>query len=348
MTAEVMGDTLYRCGDSTGFVTITNTGSEGIRIAGIELRDGDAGMFRLDLPVVPFTLPSGGTHRIPVTFIGLSPGGGEVAVLVSLRSADGTIDLGVIETRLVGIDEGITASVSIGRGYRGKPGERIVAEVMLDASLDDADVTELTLSLTYDRMMLLLDNIAANGLARMLAGTRLEGWSIIIQDVKPGSFRARFTAPPGETLRGAGTLLKLEFRTYLSSVMSSELPFTLSAAGRSCVIVNSSPGLVQLDSICGLRYRLIELIPVSYSLDANRPNPFNPSTTIEFSVGLDARTTMMIRNAAGQLVATLLDEDLVPGRYQVVWDASAHPSGLYYCTISSGPWSRGMWMTLVK
>ncbi len=348
IVAGVTGDTLFRCGDSTGFVTVSNVGSEALQVADIILRDGAGGAFRLDLPLLPFTLGAGESRRIPVVLLSDAPGRTGATVLVALRSADGSADLGVMEAALLGINEGISAPASIGRDFVVLPGERVVAPVVLDAQVDDAAITGILFSITYDRTMLLLDNASGGGLAAMLAGTRLQGWSAVVEEARPGSFRARFSAPPGETLRGTGPLLNLEFRTFLGSAVISELPFTLSGSGGRCLMVNPHPGLIRLDSICGLGYRLIELTESGYALDGNHPNPFNPSTVIEFSLGLDARTIVTVHDAAGHQVATLLDEPLMPGRYQVRWDASGHPSGLYYCTVASGMWQRGVWMVLAK
>ena len=80
----------------------------------------------------------------------------------------------------------------------------------------------------------------------------------------------------------------------------------------------------------------------------NTPNPFNPSTTIEFAVGLDATTKLEIFDARGAVVTTLVDAFLQPGVYRVEWDASSYPSGLYYYRLTSGMWSRTGSMILEK
>jgi hypothetical protein len=54
-------------------------------------------------------------------------------------------------------------------------------------------------------------------------------------------------------------------------------------------------------------------LPNEYSLSQNYPNPFNPTTTIEFSLRQDGRTTLEVFNILGQVVATLIDENLKAG-----------------------------------
>jgi hypothetical protein len=109
--------------------------------------------------------------------------------------------------------------------------------------------------------------------------------------------------------------------------------------GAYCTHVASDSGLLRLDSICGLSYRLIAVGTARYALGAITPNPLASSTEIGFSLGLDGQTTVEIFDVSGTLVARLLDEHLPAGDYMVTWSAGSAPSGLYYCRIRSGDWS---------
>jgi hypothetical protein len=70
-------------------------------------------------------------------------------------------------------------------------------------------------------------------------------------------------------------------------------------------------------------------LPATFVLLQNYPNPFNPTTVIEFSLGGAAdglatqHVTLDIFNILGQQVKTLKDEDMIPGNYQVEWDATS-------------------------
>jgi hypothetical protein len=69
-------------------------------------------------------------------------------------------------------------------------------------------------------------------------------------------------------------------------------------------------------------------LPSTFVLEQNYPNPFNPTTTIEFSLGgadngpLTQHVALDIYNILGQHVKTLIEKNLVPGNYQVEWDAT--------------------------
>jgi hypothetical protein len=72
--------------------------------------------------------------------------------------------------------------------------------------------------------------------------------------------------------------------------------------------------------------------PEAYSLGNASPNPFNPETTIRFSLPMEVQVTVEIYNAEGQFVRDLVNDRLGPGKFTVTWDGTdAHGA-----TVSSG------------
>jgi hypothetical protein len=126
------------------------------------------------------------------------------------------------------------------------------------------------------------------------------------------------------------------------------LPFELSLGEQECLRIETQPGLLQLDSICGLSLRLIESNANKYALQQNEPNPFNPVTTISFSLAFDERAQLEVFSSAGERVALLVDDVLKAGGYQVEWNASDVPSGAYYFRLTTGAWSQTRRMVVVK
>ena len=88
--------------------------------------------------------------------------------------------------------------------------------------------------------------------------------------------------------------------------------------------------------------------PVEFSLGDNYPNPFNPATTIDYSVPRDARVLLKVYNSLGQEVATLVDVEMAAGKYQVTWDASGVASGVYFYRLTAGSNSAMKRMLLLK
>jgi len=89
-------------------------------------------------------------------------------------------------------------------------------------------------------------------------------------------------------------------------------------------------------------------IPTEFSLLQNYPNPFNPSTKITFSIIEPGLVTLKVYNLLGQEIATLVNEELVTNTYQVDFDASTLPSGVYFYKLESGSTSVTKKMMLLK
>jgi hypothetical protein len=88
--------------------------------------------------------------------------------------------------------------------------------------------------------------------------------------------------------------------------------------------------------------------PTVYRLGNAYPNPFNPSTTIKFSLVRESHVVLIVYNLAGQKVVTLKDNMMTPGLHSVVWNAKGMSTGLYYYSIKANGYSETKKMTLLK
>lgn len=95
--------------------------------------------------------------------------------------------------------------------------------------------------------------------------------------------------------------------------------------------------------------------PPIFALEQNVPNPFNPVTTIRYSIPEAGRVRLIIYNAAGQLVRTLVDEEQAPraGEYAVTWNGAndaGRPvaSGVYFCRLSLKVYSQTKKMVVLR
>ncbi len=86
----------------------------------------------------------------------------------------------------------------------------------------------------------------------------------------------------------------------------------------------------------------------TYFLDQNYPNPFNPSTTIKFGVKEKSNVRIDIFNSIGEKVNTVLNAEREPGNYQVEFNASDLPSGVYIYRIEAGQYNSIKKMILMK
>lgn len=89
-------------------------------------------------------------------------------------------------------------------------------------------------------------------------------------------------------------------------------------------------------------------VPSQYSLKQNFPNPFNPATNIQFEIPKSGFVKLEVYNMIGQRVATLVNENLDAGTFEVKFDASAYSSGVYIYRLSAAGYNETKRMILVK
>ncbi len=97
-------------------------------------------------------------------------------------------------------------------------------------------------------------------------------------------------------------------------------------------------------------------LPTEFYLSQNYPNPFNPGTKIKFVIpspyqgeGQRVRlTTLKVYDVLGKAVATLVNEELPPGEYEVEFDATGLPSGVYFYQLKAGDFIQTKKMALIR
>ena len=121
--------------------------------------------------------------------------------------------------------------------------------------------------------------------------------------------------------------------TYARFVEMDEVWHTL----KGCVI----NGVVYGDTTMTGVENISTKVPSSFTLYQNFPNPFNPVTKIRFDVATDSRVrgndniVLKVYDILGKEAATLVNERLQPGTYEVTWDASGFGSGVYFYKLGS-------------
>ena len=90
------------------------------------------------------------------------------------------------------------------------------------------------------------------------------------------------------------------------------------------------------------------VVPSKFELAQNFPNPFNPTTKINFSLPRTGFTSLKVYSIQGKEVATLVNNDLSAGTYSFEFDASALSSGIYFYTLKADNVSETKKMFLVK
>ncbi len=89
-------------------------------------------------------------------------------------------------------------------------------------------------------------------------------------------------------------------------------------------------------------------VPQSFKLHQNYPNPFNPVTDIKFDVPASSFVKLTVYSILGNEVEVLVNEQMNAGSYNVDWDASNYPSGVYIYKMVSGNFIETKKMILIK
>ena len=88
--------------------------------------------------------------------------------------------------------------------------------------------------------------------------------------------------------------------------------------------------------------------PVDFRLFQNFPNPFNPSTRIEFTMPITEYVLIEVYNIIGQKVRTLIDQKMQAGNHAVEFNAPNLASGIYFYQIQAGQFQDVKKMILIK
>ncbi len=88
--------------------------------------------------------------------------------------------------------------------------------------------------------------------------------------------------------------------------------------------------------------------PAMYRLGQNFPNPFNPTTEIEFQLPSEQLVSLRLYDVLGNEVRSLLHRTFAAGTHRLTVDAAALPSGIYFYRMNAGPFTSTQKMTLIK
>ena len=116
------------------------------------------------------------------------------------------------------------------------------------------------------------------------------------------------------------------FRRDTLQVVNNELTFRL----------NEFPILVKGLSVTDINDENLNL-PEAFMLYQNYPNPFNPTTQLKYAVPEESKITISVYNVLGQKVAELFNGSKSAGFYNIIWNASNYPSGVYFVKFNAEP-----------
>jgi hypothetical protein len=102
-----------------------------------------------------------------------------------------------------------------------------------------------------------------------------------------------------------------------------------------------------LSEVTEVKKNLIE-VPSSYILSQNYPNPFNPNTKIKYSIPQLSQVQIKVFDVLGNEIETLAKEEKSVGTYEITWNATNLPSGVYFYQLKAGSFIETKKMLLLK
>ena len=91
-----------------------------------------------------------------------------------------------------------------------------------------------------------------------------------------------------------------------------------------------------------------DVMPHEFVLYPAYPNPFNPTTTIRFNIVITDASLLEIYDITGQMVETLVNERLLSGKHEIIWNASNQSSGVYFARLSNSDFQKTQKLILLK
>ena len=135
----------------------------------------------------------------------------------------------------------------------------------------------------------------------------------------------------------------------LSSSPVSEKFYCVNFINNETGWIGGSNGLVLSTGLLNIGINHIgNSVPKQYLLHQNYPNPFNPVTNIKFDIPQRSNVKISVYDILGKEISVLVNEELNTGTFEVNWDASNFPSGVYFYKIETEDYSESKKMVLVK
>jgi hypothetical protein len=149
---------------------------------------------------------------------------------------------------------------------------------------------------------------------------------------------------------GSGRTTNYISTTQLTaSITAGDIAATTSG---TVTVFNSSPGGGVSNSqpfkVVSSVERVSLDIPNDYQLSQNFPNPFNPSTTMKFSIPRQSHVVLTIFNSLGMEIEIIVNGNLSPGYYEAQWTTLNLPSGVYFYRLQAGAFAETRKLILLK
>ena len=135
-----------------------------------------------------------------------------------------------------------------------------------------------------------------------------------------------------------------------------EIPFDIESASNYSITITSFndstlfsiSNLFSIIDTVSTNVLIEDEVPTKYNLSQNYPNPFNPTTSIKYSIPTFSHVQIIVYDAVGNKISTLVDEQKSAGIYKINFDGNKLSSGIYIYQLNSGSQKLSKKMILLK
>jgi hypothetical protein len=244
-----------------------------------------------------------------------------------------------------------------------QPGATVTVPIELTAST--ISIAAMYIPISYDVGRLSFDSVSFNGsifnssfsvnfnplsggLVNILVIPNISQGEVVPVTVTTGLVATVFLHVLNSAAPGAASVAAVYSVDTTDGVEYSTYPQVSDNDGNTSYTLGVTDGAVLVQMPTGVNDNNDLGLPTEFDLAQNYPNPFNPTTMISFSLPKADHVTLEVFNVLGQKVSTLMDKNLSAGRYQVEFDATSQPSGIYFYRLASGQGVSTKKMVLVK
>ena len=181
-----------------------------------------------------------------------------------------------------------------------------------------------------------LGNVYVTGTSGSFSGTKADYATVKYNSLGVQQWAERYNGPPGNGTDQAKSIV-------LDNLGNVYVTGSSAGSGTSVdfatIKYSQTPtGIDQIENI----------IPEMFLLHQNFPNPFNPTTSIQYAINSKQLVQLKVYDVLGKEVATLVNEEKTAGNYEVSFNASQLSSGVYFYKLQAGDFFETKKMILIK
>ncbi len=179
-----------------------------------------------------------------------------------------------------------------------------------------------------------------------------------ISNLGGGNYRVNFTAVQTQTntvFHKMPIVIKISFETgsdtlirVMNDVNNQTFSFDFNRQPTSVSFDPNNDIVLKTATLSVGINNAVNSIPEKFALYQNYPNPFNPVTNIKFDLPKNTFVTLKVYDMLGKEAAVLINEEREAGLYNVSWNATEYPSGVYFYMIEAKGFSETRRMVILK